>query len=375
MFLGDKQDISNAMTRQYNPLYNGRDRLVSLWLCVVCAAIICMIFIGGLTRLTHSGLSITEWNPVSGILPPLNETDWQNEFDKYKESPEYLSYNLGMSLSDFKPLYLIEFTHRIAGRITGLIYIIPLIFFLITKRIRGMEIAIHALVTGLFALQGVMGWYMVKSGLLSSPHVSHYRLAMHLSLAIIMYGILFWQLMKNSFDILLMPDRQKIRPVKILLIASLAVLFIQIIFGAFVAGLNAGLVYNTFPYMGDSFIPHEIYFTPISTKSFEEPVFVQFLHRTTAYALGILLITTCFYLYKMNNIKLNKCAASIFCSFALQLLAGIITLIYALPITVALIHQLGAVLLLSTVLWGLFLINSVIPIQFQRSNIKNEARR
>lgn len=346
------------MTRNYNPLYTGRDRLVSTWLGIMCFAIICMIFIGGLTRLTHSGLSITEWNPISGILPPLNETAWQNEFNKYKESPEYLSFNLGMNLSEFKPLYLIEFIHRIAGRITGLIYIVPLIFFLITKRIRGIEIAIHILVTALFMTQGAIGWYMVKSGLLNSPHVSHYRLAMHLSLAVIMYSILFWQLMKNSFDILLIPPSQKILPAKILLIISLTILFTQIIFGAFVAGLNAGLVYNSFPYMGDSFIPHEIYFNQISLQSFGEPVFVQFLHRTTAYALGIALITTCLYLYKMNNMKLNKCASYILFSVAFQILAGIITLIYVVPITAALVHQVGAVLLLSTTLWGLFLIKS-----------------
>lgn len=351
MYLGDKKISPNIFHK-----LDGKDTLISIWLTIMCFAIVCMIFIGGLTRLTHSGLSITEWNPITGILPPLNGDAWQNEFGKYQKSPEYLSFNLGMSLSEFKPLYLIEFTHRMAGRITGIIYILPLLFFLITRRIRGIDIVIHALVTALFIIQGAMGWYMVKSGLINSPHVSHYRLAMHLSLAFIMYSILFWQLMKNSFDILLISSKQKILAAKILLIISLAILSIQIIFGAFVAGLNGGLVYNSFPYMGDSFIPNEIYFSPLSVKSFGEPVFVQFLHRTTAYVLGIMLITASLYLYKINNMKLNKCASYILCSFALQALAGVVTLVYIVPITAALIHQLGAVLLLSTVLWGLFLV-------------------
>jgi cytochrome c oxidase assembly protein subunit 15 len=322
-----------------------------------------MISIGGLTRLTNSGLSITEWNPISGILPPLSDHNWEIEFDKYKKSPEYITYNFNITLPEFKSIYLVEFIHRIAGRITGLVYILPLILFVIIGRIRNALLATHSIVTFLFMMQGFVGWYMVKSGLANSPHVSHYRLAMHLFLAIIMYCILFWQLMKNSFDILLIPTTQKNTTAKSWLIFSIAILFIQIILGAFTAGLSAGLVYNTFPYMGEFFVPDEVYHSFydsfVGTKFLNEPVFVQFLHRNTAYILTIVVTLTCIYIYKVGSTKLNKCAFYILVSLGIQVVSGIITLIYSVPIATALIHQFGAVLLLSALLWALFLIMSV----------------
>ncbi|CAN0596968.1 unnamed protein product, partial [Ectocarpus sp. 12 AP-2014] len=288
---------------------SNRNKFVSIWLFAMCIAVIFIIFIGGLTRLTDSGLSITEWNPVTGVLPPLDSESWKTEFGKYQQSPEYIKYNSGMSLDEFKPIYLLEFYHRIAGRLTALLYLIPLIFFITTGKINKDDLGIYVLALILLACQGVMGWYMVKSGLISDPHVSHYRLAAHLLLAVFLYIILFWQLMKNLFDPLLLPGDISVTLQKFWCFVSIALLLVQIVFGAFVAGLDAGLVYNSFPLMGDSFIPHEVSELTFSTYSFSEPVFIQFIHRILAYILFIVITIFCFSSLKLKN---NKYSISIF---------------------------------------------------------------
>lgn len=335
-----------------------RNKFVSIWLFAMCIAIILMIFIGGLTRLTDSGLSITEWNPITGILPPLDSATWEIEFGKYQQSPEYIKYNFGMRLEDFKPIYLLEFYHRIAGRFTALLYLIPLIFFIATGKISKNDLGTYTLGLILLACQGVMGWYMVKSGLISDPHVSHYRLAGHLMLAVLLYIILFWQLMKSRFDPLLLSDDISITCQKFWCFASIAILLLQIVFGAFVAGLDAGLVYNSFPLMGDSFIPHEFLDQTLSTHSFSEPVFIQFIHRLLAYILFIVITIFCFSSLKLKN---NKYSISIFyvaITLCIQMLAGILTVVYMVPIPVALFHQFGAIFLLSCLLWSCFLLTT-----------------
>lgn len=337
---------------------SNRNKFVSIWLFAMCIAVIFMIFIGGLTRLTDSGLSITEWNPVTGILPPLDSQSWKTEFGKYQQSPEYIKYNSGMSLDEFKPIYFLEFYHRIAGRLTALLYLIPLIFFITTGKINKDDLGIYVLALILLACQGVMGWYMVKSGLISDPHVSHYRLAAHLLFAVFLYTILFWQLMKNLFDPLLLPGDTSVTLQKFWCFVSIALLLAQIVFGAFVAGLDAGLVYNSFPLMGDSFIPHEVLELTFSTYSFSEPVFIQFIHRILAYILFIVITIFCFFSLKLKN---NKYSISIFyvtIALCIQMLAGILTVIYMAPIPVALFHQFGAVFLLSCLLWSCFLLMS-----------------
>ena len=176
------------------------NRYISIWLFIMCLAIIMMIFIGGLTRLTDSGLSMTEWKPISGIIPPISEDSWNIEFDKYKKSPEYIEYNNDMNVTEFKSIYLLEFFHRIAGRVTSLLYIIPLILFFSIGWLKDKEARIYIFALFILISQGIMGWYMVKSGLISDPHVSHYRLSVHLILAVFLYIIMFWQLLKNSFS-------------------------------------------------------------------------------------------------------------------------------------------------------------------------------
>lgn len=328
---------------------------LTLWLRVMCAAIICMIFIGGLTRLTNSGLSITEWKPVTGILPPLTEASWISEFDKYKQTPEYIKVNNNMNLAEFKSIFWLEFIHRIAGRITGILYIIPLMYFLFNKTISSKKIYIYLIGFILLISQGIAGWYMVKSGLISAPCVSHFRLAIHLLLAIALYALLFWQLMEQSFFKIPISIKINLVPLNIWLNICLISLFVQITFGAFVAGLDAGLVYNQFPLMGDSIIPNEITFGTFGSNSFYDPVFVQFIHRILAYIVTIAILITCFIGFKIQNLLLSKALIYLIIALILQVMVGILTLIYLVPITLALLHQIGAVILLSTLLWTKYL--------------------
>lgn len=336
-------------------LNNKQNYYLTLWLRVMCAAIICMIFIGGLTRLTDSGLSITEWKPVTGILPPLNEAAWISEFDKYKQTPEYIQINNNMNLAEFKSIFWLEFIHRIAGRITGILYIFPLIYFLFNKTINSKKIYIYLIGLILLISQGIAGWYMVKSGLISAPCVSHFRLAIHLLLAIALYGLLFWQLMRASFYKIPIDIKTNLVPLNIGLNICLILLFIQITFGAFVAGLDAGLVYNQFPLMGDSIIPNEITSGKFGLNSFYDPVFVQFIHRMLAYIVTIAILVTCLIGLKIQNLLLSKSLVYLIITLILQIMVGILTLIYLVPIILALLHQIGAVILLSTLLWVKYL--------------------
>jgi len=340
-------------------LYTTQNKHIALWLKIMCLAIICMIFIGGLTRLTNSGLSITEWKPITGIFPPLTEESWIQEFDKYQRSPEYLKINNSIKINEFKSIFWIEFIHRIAGRITGILYLLPFIYFLFNKSISGANIFIYLGGLILLAAQGFAGWYMVKSGLVSNPHVSHFRLAIHLLLAIFLYAILFWQLMKNSFDIILVSSKLNLSKISLWLNISLILLFIQITFGAFVAGLDAGLVYNSFPLMGESIVPSEIISRGLSLESFYDPVFVQFIHRILGYVITITIVASCFIGFKIQNFLLSKALIYTLIALIFQITAGVLTLIYQVPITIALIHQLGAVILLSCLLWAKYLISSI----------------
>lgn len=340
-------------------LYNTKNFMLAIWLSLMCLAVIIMVFVGGLTRLTDSGLSITEWQPISGIIPPISDADWNREFASYKQSPEYKAYNYNMLLGEFKAIYWLEFIHRILGRLTVLLYIIPLIFFWFNNKIKKKDYFTYASIFGLFLLQGFIGWYMVKSGLVNKPDVSHYRLALHLILAIFIYSILFWQLMREYFDIILVTKTNSLKLPAILLIIAIALVILQIIIGAFVAGLNAGLVYNQFPLMGNNIIPEEFTTWQFSLQLFADPVFVQFLHRIIAAIIFLQISITVINMFTINNNKLKKVAIYICLSLLLQIILGIITLMYQVPISFALLHQLGSILLLSMLLWGLFLVKNV----------------
>lgn len=320
--------------------------------------IIVMIIIGGITRLTGSGLSVVEWRPVTGIVPPFSFEAWQLEFAKYKTFPEYNSVNYGMTLSQFKFIYLLEFVHRLLGRVTALIYILPLTYFYFKGVIKNRDMVSYIIALLLFCVQGFMGWYMVKSGLVNNPMVSHFRLAFHLIIAVIIYHLLFYQLIKNHCDILLIPSQIDLKLPLIFSIVAIAVIYLQIFLGALVAGLDAGLIYNSFPLMGNSFIPLELQDNFFSFKNWYNPVFVQFMHRIGGYSVFIAIIALVTSLLKAKHPRLNKIAFYLIIALLIQLSTGIITLLYLVPIVIALIHQFFAVILLSTIIWCYFLIRS-----------------
>ena len=259
-----------------------------------------LIWVGGLTRLTGSGLSITEWEIFSGILPPLSDFKWNEYFELYKKIPEYQKINYGMTLSEFKFIFWWEYVHRVLARILVLIYIIPLIYFLLKKKLTISEIYYYLLIFILFLLQGFMGWYMVKSGLVSETDVSHYRLAAHLSLAIIIYSLIFWALLnyKNKFKL-------NFTKPSLLILCLIFLILTQIIWGAFTSGLNAGLLYQTWPLMNDKFIADDIMIKNIfSLELLSNPSYVQLMHRLLAYF--IIFYSVLIYFFYFRKIKYSK---------------------------------------------------------------------
>ena len=323
-------------------------RPVAIWLFVMCGLVALMVLVGGATRLTDSGLSITEWKPVTGAIPPLSQADWLTEFEKYKAIPEYDLINFGMSLEEFKVIYWWEWGHRFLGRMIGLAFIIPLIGFIATGRI-ARSLALPLL--GLFVLgglQGALGWYMVQSGLSDRIDVSQYRLAAHLGLAIILYAAIFWLALN-------LISHKRSHPVKgkIAVLASVFSIgvFLQIILGAFVAGLRAGKTFNTWPLMDGRFVP-EGYFQagPRFLDLFETIAAVQFNHRLGAYIVAA--ISVWLFLAARRS-ELGKRASITAGILGFQILVGIATVAMATPIAFGLAHQAIALLLFSAALWTL----------------------
>ena len=279
------------------------NNLFVYWLTTNFVLIFLIIIVGGLTRLTNSGLSITEWELFSGILPPLNQSTWEFYFEQYKKIPQYKFLNSNMDLNEFKIIFYWEYFHRIIARIIGLFFIIPLFYFYISKKINKHYINICFVIFFLIVLQGIVGWYMVKSGLVYDITVSHYRLSIHLTLAFIIISSIFWliinftnQTNKRFFNL----DNLN-RPYQILLI----LIFIQIILGAFVSGLDAGQIYQTWPLMGQSYIPNDIELSNTSNLSdFDNHSLVQFYHRNLAYIITFYIIILGFIVYRKKIKKL-----------------------------------------------------------------------
>ena len=324
---------------------------IFLWLLSSCMLLILLIWVGGLTRLTGSGLSITEWELFSGILPPLNQNKWNEYFDLYKQIPEYKKINYGMSLSEFKFIFWWEYIHRVLARFLVLFYIIPFVYFFLKNKIRKNEIYFFLLIFIFFLLQGFMGWYMVKSGLVSDTDVSHYRLAAHLSLAIIIYCMIFWSLLNYKKKIFL---NYKIATFLILFLIIL--ILVQIIWGAFTSGLNAGLLYQTWPLMNEQFIANDVNIKNIiSIESLSNPSYVQLLHRLLAYF--IILYTFSIYFFYFRRMNITKPFKLIFFAICIQVVLGIFTLISNLNIYLASLHQIGSILLISCTIYTLFYVN------------------
>ena len=314
------------------------------WLSATLSLVFFIIIIGGLTRLTNSGLSITEWELFEGILPPLNQTSWDLYFNQYKEIPQYKLLNFNMSLNEFKIIFYWEYFHRMIARFIGLFFLIPLIYFYLTRKINKNYLYICSLIFSLILIQGVVGWYMVKSGLVSDITVSHYRLSIHLSLAFIIISSIFWLIMNikemNNKKFFVFSQRNLPFLILILLI------FLQIILGAFVSGLDAGKIYQTWPLMGSNYFPNDIELDKFKNiLDFNSHSLVQFYHRNLAYLITIYIILFGIILYKKKLKKLFKPYLLLIFFLILQIGLGIFTLISGLNIYLASAHQISSVLL------------------------------
>lgn len=321
-------------------------RPVALWLFACAGLIFLMTLVGAITRLTGSGLSIVVWQPLTGALPPLTEEAWNDMFALYKTSPEYLKKNNWMDLSDFKTIFFWEWFHRLLGRLIGLVFAIPLVWFWIRGHIPSGKkpVLLGLLVLG--AAQGAMGWYMVSSGLVDRPDVSHFRLAAHLGLAVVLYAVMLWAGRDLWGPITLQPSPQGLR---IHAWTGLYACVLAMIWGAFTAGLDAGLVYNTFPLMGDHLIPPETgAITPVWTNAFHNPVAVQLFHRW----LGIATFAILFgYAIRIHNSPASRRDALLIGGMGtLQATLGIATLLLGVPVWLATAHQAGALILLTFIL-------------------------
>jgi cytochrome c oxidase assembly protein subunit 15 len=325
------------------------DRAVGLWLLLCCAMVFAMVVIGGITRLTHSGLSITEWNPVIGAIPPFGQGDWQAAFERYRATPQYRLENAGMTLDAFKAIFWWEYIHRLWGRAIGVVFLVPFVYFLATGRIGRALAPRLAILFGLGGLQAALGWFMVMSGLSERTSVSQYRLAAHLAAALLIYGYMLWL----AFD-LLSPRSAGASPRAERRARLLAAwVFFVMISGAFVAGLRAGLIFNSFPLMDGRLVPDGLFaLSPWFANPFEDVTTVQFDHRLLAVATVVLVLL---YRLSLNGLALSpraRLAANLMAAMVLvQLGFGIATLVLVVPIPLAAAHQAGALMLFTLALW------------------------
>jgi cytochrome c oxidase assembly protein subunit 15 len=328
-------------------------RAVRWWLIAVAALIALMVLVGGATRLTESGLSIVEWKPVSGTLPPLSEAQWTQAFDAYKTIPQYRELNAGMSLHEFKTIFWWEWSHRLLGRVIGAVYLLPFLWFL-WRGVVTAELGRRLwIIFGLGALQGGVGWWMVASGLSQRVEVSQYRLATHLVLALLIFAAIVWTLRRLTEPA---PSQASFR-LKITSAALLVLTFIQLYFGALVAGLRAGRVYNTWPEIDGALMPSaaRLWFEePWWRNLFDNTLTVQFEHRMTAYALLALAV-----LHAIDAVRSRAAAATVKGALALvaaitvQAVLGILTLLYQVPILLGLAHQATAIAVLTLAVFQL----------------------
>ncbi|MFC5044570.1 COX15/CtaA family protein [Aquimarina hainanensis] len=330
------------------------NKRVIYWLLTGCFLIFIMVVVGGITRLTHSGLSISNYKLISGTIPPMNEEEWNAAFDLYKQYPEYQKINHQFSLQDFKDIYFWEWIHRVIGRFIGIVFIIPFIYFLFTKQLSKPTIKKSMLLLFLGGFQGFLGWFMVKSGLVDRPDVSHYRLAMHLTTAFITFAYSFWVALDLIFPI--KKETVNIR-FRNLLRVGLVILIIQIIYGAFVAGLDAGFLHNHWPLMNDGQFIHEAVFieqSPFIMNFFEGKSGVQFIHRSLAYVV-VFIVGLIWYRSKKIP-KDSQQATSIKILLVLvctQFLLGVFTLLFRVPLTLGILHQVVAFFLLGGMTFSL----------------------
>jgi heme a synthase len=327
-------------------------RPVALWLLACCALVFCMVVVGGVTRLTHSGLSIVEWQPLVGALPPLDDAQWQDTFDKYKLTPEYREVNKGMSLAEFKGIFWWEYYHRLLGRLIGVAFLLPYLWFLARRRIPPGYAGRLAGIFVLGGLQGAMGWYMVKSGLVDDPRVSQFRLTAHLGLAFLIFAAMLW----TALSLLRAPAAPSSPAVQALgrraLWLSLLV-FVMVLTGGFVAGIRAGFAYNTWPLMNGQLVPTELFMLePWWKNFFWNMATVQFQHRLVAYALAVAIPWLWWRIASTPGVPAaaRHGAHALLVAIGVQVALGIATLLLVVPLPLAAAHQAGAVFVLAAAL-------------------------
>jgi len=323
------------------------NKTVIYWLLTGCILIFIMVVVGGITRLTHSGLSISNYKLISGTIPPMNEAEWTEAFELYKQYPEYQKLNNHFGLEDFKDIYFWEWLHRVIGRFIGLVFIIPFLYFLIRKQLSKPTIKKSIILLTLGGFQGFLGWYMVKSGLVDNPDVSHYRLAAHLTTAFITFAYTFWVALDLMF-----PNKKEInKSFRNIVRFGLGLLLLQIIYGAFVAGLDAGFIHNHWPMMNEGKFMHETVYieqNPLYKNFIEGKSGVQFVHRILAYfvVVAIFIIWNKSRKLSLTNYQ-QRGVNLLLIMVGVQFLLGVLTIILQVPVWLGVAHQVGAFILLS----------------------------
>jgi len=328
------------------------NRQLAIWLFVICALIYGMIILGGATRLTESGLSMVDWKPIMGIVPPIGEDEWQATFEKYQQFPEFqkINKNRGMDLEGFKSIFYFEYGHRVLGRLIGLAFLLPFLYFLIKGKVHSKLTTRFVIMFILGGLQGVLGWYMVKSGLVNNPAVSQYRLTAHLGAAMAIYIFIFW----TALNLLRPQTTNSEAPAKLRrkAIAITGIIILMILSGGFVAGTDAGFVFNTFPLMNGYFaVPGMYEMSPFYMNWFENVATIQFNHRIIAYLLCLMIPALWFMSKRYTLAQSSKTILNLFFAMlVIQVALGISTLLLVVPVTLGVMHQGGALLLLTLAL-------------------------
>lgn len=323
---------------------------IAYWIAACCLCVFAMVAVGGLTRLTESGLSIVEWKPVTGVLPPFGEAAWSAEFEKYRQFPEYQQKNAGMSLEEFKGIFWLEYWHRVLGRVTGLIVLVPLIAISARRLLPGREVLHLWGIAALIGLQGLVGWVMVKSGLIDRPAVSHLKLTLHLGMAFAIFTLLFVKLHHMLIRAGIWPEPVPVtEPVKTMTLLFATAVFLQVLLGGLVAGLDAGRIYNTFPLMEGSWMPAEaMQYEPVWRNFLENHAMVQFQHRMGAYGLVTLFAGLAWTIWRSGApFYVRRLIFVMAGVLALQICLGIFTVLYEVPVGVASKHQMVALILYS----------------------------
>ena len=322
---------------------------LSIWLITMFFIISVMIIVGGLTRLTDSGLSITEWQLFSGLIPPLNQEDWLIYFNLYKQIPEFKLQNFNMTISEFKIIFWWEWAHRFLGRLIGICFLLPLIYF--SFKIKFSKLLNFYFIFFLICFQGFLGWYMVSSGLVDRVDVSHYRLSVHLVLAFLILSLIFWSYLK----ITVLNNNQSFRINRFIPFCFLILIFVQIAIGAFVSGMDAGKIYNSWPLMGSTYFPNDNNISNLfKLSAFDDPSLVQFIHRNLAYVISIFYLLILYKIYRNKIYDLYRSVNLLGIIIILQVFLGILTILYGAQILIASMHQLSSIFLVSSCIYFIY---------------------